>query len=167
MIRKVRHRVVMGLVALAAIGAGHAAPAAGIEGRWVLVEQRYENGPANLAVAASPVRLEVSRSRGRLEAWIWAGTERSSAVPWPAFVGDEGPLPTRVAARVLDPVAGEIESRYEVRPSAEDDLVLEIVERYVLASEGSSLTGTMVVRFTGGVSHRGGFTLHRTFEREP
>jgi hypothetical protein len=149
------------LLAAASAGTG-----AGLEGRWRLVEQTYEGGSANLATPEAPVRLEFTRDGGRLSGRIWAGGDDSQADKWPAFRADAGPVAVRENARTEDEGAGMIEVRYTVQPSDADDLVLAVVERYVLGADGQSLAGTMTVTFTGGETPRGGFTLHRRFERE-
>jgi hypothetical protein len=134
-----------------------------IEGCWVLVEQHYADGQSNL-VAETPLHLEFGRETvGR----IWAGEDRGAALGWPAFMTDAGPVPVDVAERVIDLGAGEVRARYTVRPSKEDDLVLEVIEAYRLEPGGGMLSGTMEVRFTGGETNRGGFTLHRRFRRQP
>ena len=135
-------------------------------GRFKLVEQTYEGGQANIAVAENPVHIEFTREQGRLEGRIWAGGDASHADAWPAFRADAGALAVRKTARIEDDGAGLIEVRYTVQPSADDDLVLEVIERYELTADGESLAGTMRVSFTGGDTNRGGYTLHRRFERE-
>lgn len=144
-----------------------AAPAAaGIEGSWVLVEQHYGDGQGNLADPDAPVRLELRRVDGRLEARIAAGAGPEAAYPWPAFLTDAGPLPVQLLESG-ESAEGELTARYRVRPSAKDDLVLDILERYRLSGDGASLIGTMEVVFTGGTTNRGSFLLHRRFERSP
>ena len=137
-----------------------------IEGRFRLVEQRYERGDANLASQDLPVRVEFHREGGVLAGWIWAGDREEGALPWPAFAGDAGPVPVEGVEVRDDAAAGEVSARYRVGPAPGDDLVLEIVETYRLVESGGALEGTMTVRFTGGATNRGGFTLHRRFERE-
>jgi hypothetical protein len=144
-----------------------AAPAAAdIEGSWVLVEQHYGDGQRNLADPDSPVRLELRRVDGRLQTRITAGGGPEAAQPWPAFLTDAGPLPVQILESGAA-AAGELMARYRVRPSAKDDLVLEIREHYRLSGDGASLVGTMEVVFAGGTTNRGSFVLHRRFERSP
>jgi hypothetical protein len=45
-------------------------------------------------------------------------------------------------------------------------VVLEIRETYETAESGRVLAGSVEVRFMGESMNRGGFTLHRRFERE-
>jgi hypothetical protein len=103
---------------------------------------------------------------GLVEGTVRAGPDASGRFTWPSFVTDEGPIPVRVADLTVDPSGSSVTARYFVQPSAEDDLVLEIVERYEAGGDGRTLTGTMTVRFTGGETNRGGYVLHRRFERE-
>jgi hypothetical protein len=151
------------IVVWAAVAIAAAGP---IEGRFRLVEQRYERGDVNLASQDLPVRVEFHREGGVLSGRIWAGDREESALPWPAFAGDAGPVPVEAVVVRDDVAAGEVSARYRVGPSPGDDLVLEIVETYRLVESGGALEGTMTVRFTGGTMNRGGFTLHRRFERE-
>lgn len=143
------------------------AHAAGIDGRWKLVEQRYESGISNLAAPDLPVHLEFSRSGGVLSARIWGGDDPDRAVSWPAFATDAGPIAVDVVERQEDAATGSVTARYRVRPSPDDDLILDITESYALADGGAALEGTMQVRFTGGRTNRGGFTLYRRYAREP
>jgi hypothetical protein len=137
------------------------------EGLWRLEEQRYGTGAANLAPADEPVWLEIMREGAGLTARIWAGEDRSLALPWPAFVADRGPLPVEVLERHLDPVDGAVRARYRVRPALDpgDDLVLEVVEQYLVAPDGDTLTGTLTVTFHRQEETRGSYVLHRRFRR--
>lgn len=156
-------------VALASAAAA-AAPlpsSVSIEGRWRLVEQHYAKGEANLAFADAPVRLEFAREGAGWTGRIWAGEDRANAVPWPAFVTDDGSVPVELVERSQDSALGSVTVRYRVRPSPTDDLVLDITESYAVSPSGGDLEGTMTVRFTGGTANRGGFELRRRFEREP
>jgi hypothetical protein len=110
--------------------------------------------------------MEFSLEEGRLAGRIWAGDDAVNALPWPAFVTDAGPLPVEILGRAQDISGGSAEVHYLVRPSTQDDLVLDVVERYEVSEDGRSLTGIVRVRFTGGEANRGGFTLHRRFEAE-
>jgi hypothetical protein len=135
-------------------------------GEWRLVEQRYEAGAANMMAADLPLHLAFTREGGGLAGRIWAGDDPKVAVSWPAFAADTGPLALEVRDRGEDAATGEVRVRYIVRPSAEDDLVLDVVETYRPSADGTALEGTMRVKFEGGDRNRGGFTLHRRFERE-
>jgi hypothetical protein len=152
--------------ALVACATATLAVAEPVEGRFRLVEQRYERGGSNLASQELPVRVEFRRGSGVLAGRIWAGDGEGSALPWPAIVGSAGPVRVEGVEVRDDVSAGEVSARYRVGPSPGDDLVLEISETYRLVEGGRALEGTMTVRFGGGASNRGGFTLHRRFERE-
>jgi hypothetical protein len=153
-------------LALAASRLASPALAASPEGRWRLVEQRYEAGTANVMADESPLHLELTIESGRLVGRIWAGDDPSSAVPWPAFSSKAGSLATEVLERSADPLLGLAAARYRVQPSPGDDLVLDVTESYQVSKDGSALEGTLHVQFTGGDRNRGGYTLHRRFERE-
>lgn len=152
---------ILGLAALglAILGAGP------FEGTWRLVSQTYEAGGWNIAPDDDPVRIEITAGGQGLRGLVWAGADKGKAVSWPAFVSDEGPLAIEILSRSVTP-SGGVEARYRVRPSPTDDLVLEITEAYEPTEGGDALEGTVTVRFTGGTVNRGGYTLHRRFERE-
>ena len=137
---------------------------AGADGRWRLVEQTYQRGGSNLAPLDAPVRLRIFLGPDGPTGRIWAGADESRAIAWPAFVAGETPRPVTVLERAA--WDGAFEVRYRVAPAAGDDLVLEVVERYAASADGESLVGTVDVRFTGGNTNRGGYTLHRRFARE-
>jgi hypothetical protein len=136
----------------------------GADGRWRLVEQTYQRGGSNLAPLDAPVRLEIvlgpEGPRGR----VWSGDDPSRALPWPAFVAGESVRPVTVLERSASD--GAFAVRYRVEPAEGDDLVLEVVERYAASADGATLEGTVEIRFTGGATNRGGYTLHRRFARE-
>lgn len=136
----------------------------GADGRWRLVEQTYQRGGNNLAPLDAPVRLQITLGPDGPVGRIWSGADEGAALAWPAFVAGEVERPVEVLGRAARD--GAFEVRYRVAPAPGDDLVLEIVERYAASADGDALEGTVEVRFTGGASHRGGYTLHRRFERE-
>ncbi len=150
------------VLALLVVGAG---PALALEGRFVLVEQTYERGERNLAPLDAPVRLEIASSPDGLRARVWAGEDAAASLPWPAILVEGGALPVEIASVVRTPTGG-IEARYRTRPAAGEDVVLEIREAYEPSPDGNALLGTVEIRFTGGEGDRGGYTLHRRFERE-
>jgi len=143
-----------------------AARAASPEGRWLLVEQRYEAGGANMIADGPPLHIEFTTEAGRLTARMWTGSDESVAVSWPSFSASAGPAAQEVRERVADPLTGEVRASYSVRSSPGDDLVLEVTETYRVSKDGASLEGTLRVKFAGGKENRGGYTLHRRFERE-
>ena len=138
---------------------------AGADGRWRLVEQTYQKGAQNLAPLDSPVRLEIALGPDGPRGRIWSGDDERRALAWPAFHTGETARPVTVLER--ESKDGGFSVRYRVAPAPGDDLVLEIVERYQASADGLSLDGTVEVRFTGGATNRGGYVLHRRFEREP
>lgn len=149
------------VLALLVSGAG---PALALEGRFVLVEQTYERGGRNLAPLDAPVHIEIATSPDGVRARVWAGEDAAASVPWPAILVDGGALPVEIAS-VGRTAAGGIEARYRTRPAAADDVVLEVREVYEPSSDGNALVGTVEIRFTEGEGNRGGYTLHRRFER--
>ncbi len=137
-----------------------------VEGTFLLVEQRYGNGDWNLASRDEPLRIEFRREGGVVAGRVWAGGDSSAASRWPAFANDAGLLPVEDVSVKEDASTGEVIARYRVRPSPTDDLVLEISESYRLVESGQALVGEMTVRFFVEGADRGGFALHRRFERE-
>jgi hypothetical protein len=162
-IRIARTATALAAAALA-LGLVHAGS---LEGRWRLDEQHYGDGGANLADPESPVYLEFASVGEMLSGSTWAGEDPATAVPWPAFVADDGTRPVDVDERMHDPIRGEVRVRYRVRPSSTDGLVLEIVEHYRVGNDGDSLTGSADVKFVRDGEPRGGFVLHRRFVRVP
>lgn len=150
------------LLALLVVGAG---PALALEGRFVLVEQTYQRGERNLAPLDVPVRLEIAATPRGIEGRIWAGEDPAASIRWPAILVEGTALPVEVHSVRATPTGG-VEARYRTRPAAGDDLVLEIREAYEPSPDGNALVGTLEIRFTGGEGNRGGYTLHRRFERE-
>lgn len=137
-----------------------------LEGRWVLTEQTYEGGGRNLAPEDEPVHLEFRAGATGTTGRLWAGSDERRSSSWPAIAVDHRPLPVTVRSMIRTP-AGGITVTYHAVPAEGDDMVLEVRETYELADDGAALLGTVEVRFTGGEFHRGGYTLHRRFEREP
>lgn len=140
--------------------------AAGIEGNFRLVEQRYGGGQANLADLEEPLRLDFVRTGLTTAVTLRAGPQSTVRLDWPAFLTDRGPLSVDILEKSEDAASGSIRAQYRVRPST--DLTLEITEEYRLAEEGRALLGTYSVSFIGeGADPRGSYVLHRRFEREP
>lgn len=137
---------------------------AGVEGRWVLIEQTYQEGGRNLAPDEEPVRLELASGPSGPSGRIWVGSSEAASLPWPSIVVEGKPLPVTVRSLVRTPLGG-ISVSYAVTPAEGGDLVLEIRETYESGETDDVLFGTIEVRFTGGEHHRGGYTLHRRFER--
>jgi hypothetical protein len=144
------------------------AAAGPLEGRWILTEQSYGEGRTDLA-SGEPLVLELYRQGERTEGRILAGEAASGAAPqahtWPIWIAEGRVLPGRILEREIDPALGVVRARYEVKPSEGDDLVLEVQEEYLLEEGGSALVGTVKIQFRAGDEARGGYTLHRRFER--
>lgn len=139
-----------------------------LEGRWVLVEQTYGKGKANLAGQEQPVCLEFyTDGGGQQAARAWRADESSASWGWPVWLAEGKPLPLRLLQRSVDPGAGTVAVRYTVQPSAGDSMVLEVEESYRLEEAGTALVGTVKATFRVGEETRGGFVLHRRFERMP
>ena len=136
-----------------------------LEGRWILTEQTYQGGGRNLAPVDEPVRIEFLPGPTGLTGRVWAGPEDRRAVPWPAIVVEDRVLAVTIRSLERTP-AGGVTVAYTTVPAEGDDMVLEVRETYELVEDGAALEGTVEVRFTGGEFHRGGYTLHRRFERE-
>ena len=143
-----------------------AAPSSTLVGRWTLVEQRYGSGSANLAAPKAPVRLEFLVSEGRLVGRVRAGGDRSSAFPWPSLSAGDGPRPIDIREITIDPVKNRARAVYRPAPSTPGGDVLEIVEDYTLAEDGTALLGTVTVSRVGSGGVSGSYVLHRRFERE-
>jgi hypothetical protein len=137
-----------------------------LEGEWVLVEQTYGRGQANLADTDEPLRLELYRDTNELRGRMWRGDQRSQRRDWPAVVADDRTLPVEVTSRREDPTARSAEVRYRVRP-ADDGLILEVLETYRIEPGTDQLVGRVEVTFRLGGDERGSYVLHRRFERAP
>lgn len=144
-----------------------ATPTPTLVGSWKLIEQSYGSGNANLASGEAPVRLEFFASGGRLVGRIWAGEDRSKAVPWPAFLTEHGPRPVEIREVSIDAGTNLARAVYRPRPSSPDSDVLEIVEEYRVAEEGATLLGTVTIKSLGRGEAAGSYVLKRRFERAP
>ena len=116
--------------------------------------------------AEEPIRLAITKSEAGYGGTIWRGNDPASGSTWPTIVSDGREL--RVTARSVrvEAAASRIHALYEVVPVEGEDLILVIHEAYTLSADGRSLAGTVEVRFTGGDTNRGWYTLFRRFERE-
>lgn len=145
-----------------------AAGAATLEGRWKLVEQRYGTGGANLASIEAPVRLEFYLEGPGLAGRIWVAGGRSKALPWPAFVSEDGaPLPVQIQRSLFGAGNNLARAEYRVALPSQGGEVLEIVEVYRVLEGGAALTGTVTVTSLKRGKPQGAYLLHRRFEREP
>lgn len=141
-----------------------------LEGKWILINQRYGQGNANLANIEKPVYLEFTYIGSQLHGKIWAESDQSEtlteALSWPAFVNDNGLVPVEVIKIVIDNISGTAYAHYRVKPSSNDDLILDILEQYQITEQGKALKGEMKVSLKQGETNRGSFVLHRRFERK-
>jgi hypothetical protein len=145
-----------------------AAPAPGsLEGRWLLVEQRYGKGEADHASTDQPVRLEFVRDGGTVAGTIRAGSGESVAARWPAMVVDGEPQEIRVEEYRTGRDSEWVRASYTVPPRPGDDLMLKVVEEYRVSTGGKELVGTVTVSFMRDGEPRGSYVLHRRFERQP
>lgn len=157
-------RRTLGLAVVVCLGIVGTAFAAGtVDGRWRLVEQRYGEGSGNLGGLDREIRLVVGGAPDGSGIGLLAG----EAFPWPSWVVDTGPARVEILERRLDRALGSLSARYLVDAVAGDPLVLEVEERYTLDAAGDALQGEVRVRFRYDGENRGGFTVHRRFEREP
>ncbi len=137
-----------------------------LEGQWQLVEQHYETGSFNIMDEQNPLFLEFTYTGDRISGKIWSGQEKEHDLSWPAFVNDEGPLPVEIVERTEDMLKGSISVHYRVKPSREDDLILDIKEEYSVTKQGDELAGKMEVTFMREGSKKGSYVLHRRFARK-
>lgn len=151
------------VVAFALVASVAGPAAASVEGRWVLTEQTYQDGGRNLAPDEAPVRIEFTSGPAGITGRVWAGEDDRTASPWPSIVVEGRALPVAVRS-VSRTASGGVAALYTAVPAEGSDMVLEIRETY--EPEGDGIAGTVEVRFTGGERNRGGYTLHRRFERE-
>jgi hypothetical protein len=146
--------------------AGPAAHAASVEGRWLLVEETYGNGGSNLRRGKPALTLSFSREDGRLTA-VTRLTPDAREQPWPALTVQDAPAQMTIEEIVIGPVERTVRARYRARAALDDPPQAEIVEEYSLSEDGRSLLGTVTVTFLQDGQPRGGYVLHRRFERQP
>jgi hypothetical protein len=158
-----RRRFRLALLASLLLLASIAPSPAGDEllGRWLLVEQTYEEGERDLLQTEAPPVLRFERSTSGVRGTLtWEG--RSSA--WPAYpIPDGFATIENVEVRRGDD-GRSITARYRVRPAEGDDTWLRVVESYDVTADGR-LGGVMRIEFVRGGETRGGFTWHRSFEK--
>ena len=158
----IRHlTIAAALLALALPVAGSGS----IEGRWLLVEETYGNGGLNLRRDKPAQTLEFVREGGRLS----GRTRLSPDVPelsWPSFGVENGPQPVTVDAVAIPLAENGVRTRYRT-PAREGQIQVDIVEEYQLSEDGNSLLGTVTVTLLRNGESRGGYVLHRRYERKP
>lgn len=154
--------LVLILLAPGALGS----PPPQLVGRWVLVEQTYGKGQANLADTDEPLQMEFRRESNRSQGQIWRGKNRSESRSWPVWVAEGKTLPAE-AVQWEEDSPQSLRVSYRVRPSEREKTRLHVVEHYRLIENGEALVGTVKVTFRNGAKEGGSFTLHRRFERMP
>ena len=147
----------------AAGGPAAAARAASLEGEWVLVHQYRGQGQADQVDPANSIHLRISAAPGGLSARIWTSGARESVEDWPAFYAGDHPMPIEIEWRSIDPKAGSLKARYQVRTTGE--AMLRITERYKLSRDGAALLGTVIVETLSEGRPVGQYLLRRRFER--
>jgi len=150
------------LVAVPAVAApGGPAP---LTGRWRMVEQTYGRGGQNLASRTAVLHLDIASGPSGPLATTWADDDVAGARPWPAARVGDAFVDVELLAREIDVVAGRLSARYRVGPVEQGGLLLELVEEY--AVDQDVLTGTVRVILSRDGEPRGGYVLHRRYERE-
>ena len=157
--------VAAGLLALSAF-VGSVAHAASVEGRWLLVEETYGNGGLNLRRDKPALTLSFVREGGRLTAKTRLAPGAPER-PWPALIVKDAPAHMTVEEVVIPLIENTVRARYRARAVHDAPAQAEIVEEYSLSEDGRSLIGTVTVTFLQSGQPRGGYVLHRRFERQP
>lgn len=134
-----------------------------LDGRWNLVHQAYENGQANLMAGDRAIELSVADGVVTVRSSLAAGLP---PLAWPAFADRDGrPVRAEVASRTVDDANGTLFARYVAWPDPESGVSLTIEESYALDPVTDELRGTVTVGVDRDGERRGGYVLHRRFER--
>jgi hypothetical protein len=152
-------------VALTAIAALPALSADTLEGVWRLAEQTYARGEADLAGRVERQHLEIRSGLGGPEVRIWTGDDARRAVGWPAVLVGGDPVAIEVRDVSVDPLAGALRADYVVDPEVEGGQRVEVTEEYRYDPDGDALVGTATFRMIRADGSRGGYVLHRRYER--
>ena len=139
----------------------------GIGGHWKLVEQTYGGGGQNLAPRGDGVHLDIGKGVREGQVSTWLDVAPDDVRPWPALFVRDAPASLEVRSRVIDTRAGEMTAAYRVDSREPGGLVLEIVESYALDGDGAFLVGQVTIEMYRDGERRGGYELHRRFERAP
>lgn len=133
-------------------------------GRWRLVEQNYGDGAGNTIDPDNPHWLELVEGPAGWSGSMQVGSTRAERWDWPSVITEGRQRELQQVA--IRSVAAEetVEVSYRVPPSPGDDLTLLISERYRLGGD-DELVGVVQVRFERDGEVRGGYTLHRRYER--
>ena len=138
-----------------------------LEGRWVLVEETYGSGGLNLVREKPPQTIRFVREGAALEGRTRLAPDEPER-SWPVFFLEQA----EAAAAALEelsysPAEDRVLARYRTPFVREDKVRLDIVEDYRVSGDGESMVGTVKVTFLDAGEKRGGFVLHRRFERQP
>ena len=155
--------IIVTLILMIFVPSAGAGLPASLEGDWVLVEQQYGQGARNILGDELPVRLSIRLGTGGPAVMIRAGDY--AAVPWPVWIGPEGPTAVELRERSVDLASGTAHSRFTLNSPADPGFVFHVEEEYRLTPEGNALVGTMTVSFQRNGEPRGSFVLTSRFER--
>lgn len=144
------------------LGTGAGRPAS-LEGDWLLVEQHYGQGARNILGDELPTRLSIRLGAGAPVVTIHAGDY--PGLPWPAWIGPDGPVAVELRSRSVDPSSGTVSAGFTLASPSDPGFVFHVREEYRLTAEGDALTGTMTVFFEREGQPRGSFVLTSRFER--
>ena len=153
-------RITILLVLILLLGSG--LPAS-LEGDWLLVEQHYGHGARNILGDELPTRLSIRLGSGAPAVTIHAGDHEG--LPWPAWIGPDGPVAVELQDRTVDPSSGTVTAGFTLDSPSDPGFVFHVREEYRLTAEGDALTGTMTVSFEREGEPRGSFVLTSRFER--
>lgn len=154
------------LLILTTLTAAHAfASSSPLQGTWRLAEQGRGSGRAGIATLEAPARIECLATGPEMACRLWSAENPPRAFDWPAFVGDEGPLPLRILRREIDPRAGRLRADYEVDLPGSAGRTLKLVEDYRVRGDGD-LAGTVRVTLHEDGENQGSWTLRRRYVRE-
>ena len=147
--------------------AASASDAGRLVGRWRLVEQHYERGQQNLAEYAEAHQIEVLEDIEGVRVRTWSGTDPRRAVSWPAVLVDGRAIDIVASDRSVDVPRGILRAEYRVEPGVEGGQTIDVVEEYRLDAEQDVLVGSITFRMSRDGAPRGGYVLHRRYERMP
>lgn len=138
-----------------------------LEGRWVLVEETYGSGGLNLVRDKPPQTIRFVREGAALTGRMRLGPDEPENA-WPVFfLEQDGDAASAVEELSFSPAEDHVLARYRTPFVREDKARLDIVEDYRVSEDGKSLVGTVKVTFLHAGEKRGGFVLHRKFEKQP
>lgn len=139
------------------------AAAESLEGRWLMIEQYYGDGQANIVDKELPLYLEFTPEGDGWSVLVWPGDDRDKAVEWPAHVTRHGIRSVEVLEREVLGDGGGIRAKYELPPKGGGSVVID--EKYSLDPSGKYLTGKATVQIFKDGEGKGSYVLNRRFER--